>query len=491
MISTNLKKNESSDIDNKPIPMEDELSRVNREMYERNLELSVRNRTLSILRTMYEIINTSLGLQKTASRLIDSIVQELNFQKGFIAISDHHTKTLRSLAVSTSFVNQNKNLTHSKHPFRNFEVPLNNKENFCVLSAIHKEQHFSNNLYDILNPLVTQEEADSIAEKFDIKTTIVYPIVFAHKVLGTLVLCMDKHVGLLSRSEVETLRELIEVVAIALERSQIYAALRDANQQLKELDHLKDEFVSVASHELRTPMTAIKSYLWMAVNGKGGELNDKQKYYLDRAYNSTDRLIKLVNDMLNVSRIEAGRVALEVKKIDINDLVEDTIIEVKPRADELGIKISLKKNRKLEKVIADPDKIKEVLINLIGNSLKFTPTQGKITINFQDTADFIHVNVTDTGSGIEKEDQTKLFQKFGLMKGSYTTNQSTQGTGLGLFICKSIINMHKGEIWASSEGRGTGAMFSFSLRKFNAKEFNQIKSEQDGKEAKEIIHTGL
>jgi signal transduction histidine kinase len=441
---------------------------------------------------MYEIINTSLGMEKTASRLIDAIVQELNFQKGFIAITDHHTKSLRSLAVSTSMELRDTEIANSKHPFKHFDISLRNKENFCVKSVLQKKERMSNALYDVLTPIVSEEEAHVIEQKFDIKTTVVYPITFADKVLGVLVLCLDKHIGFLSRAEVETLKELIEVVGIALERAQIYLALKNANQKLKDLDQLKDEFVSVASHELRTPMTAIKSYLWMALNGKGGELNEKQKYYLDRAYNSTDRLIKLVNDMLNVSRIEAGRVALDVQKIDMNVLIEDTIFEVKPRADELGLKVSLKKDPSLPKVIADPDKIKEVLINLLGNSLKFTPTGGKITVSFELKDGFLVTHVTDTGRGIEKEDLAKLFQKFGLLKGSYTTNQTTQqGTGLGLYICKSIVNLHKGDIWAFSEGRDKGAEVSFTLKIYNERDFNIIKSEQEGKEGKEIIHTGL
>ncbi|MEO6508586.1 MAG: HAMP domain-containing sensor histidine kinase [Patescibacteria group bacterium] len=470
---------------------EKELAQVNKDMYERNFELAIRNRTLSVLREMYEIINTSLGIEKTCTRLIEAIVKELKFQKGFIALCDKESHSLRTIALSSSPENVDKDLPHSKHPFKHFNVSLKDRDNFCVASVVGKHERMSNSLYDVLVPLVTEDEAITIESMLKIQTTVIYPIIFANKVLGTLVLCLDKHVGLLSRAEVETMKELMDVVAIAVERAQIYADLKLANEKLKELDHLKDEFVSVASHELRTPMTAVKSYLWMALNGKGGELNEKQKYYLDRAYMSTDRLIKLVNDMLNVSRIEAGRVSLSVDKVDLNTLSEEVIAEVKPRADELGLTIKLVKVSDLPPVIADSDKIKEVLINFIGNSLKFTLSGGVIEINFVKKEDMIITNVIDNGKGIMKEYQAKLFEKFGIIKGSYTTTSTSQGTGLGLYICKSIIKMHKGEIWAASEGKDKGSTFSFSLKVYNPKDLKLIQAEQESKEGKDIIRTAV
>ena len=148
------------------------------------------------------------------------------------------------------------------------------------------------------------------------------------------------------------------------------------------MDKLKDDFVSLASHELRTPMTAIKSYLWMALAGKGGEISGKLKFYLQRAYDATDRLIKLVNDMLNISRIESGRITISIQRVSLVKLVQDVVFEVMPRAQELGVKLSVTASLGVPDVIADSDKIKEVLINLIGNSLKFTPANGTITVSF-------------------------------------------------------------------------------------------------------------
>jgi len=274
------------------------------------------------------------------------------------------------------------------------------------------------------------------------------------------------------------------------------ASLEQANVRLKELDHLKDEFVSVASHELRTPMTAIRSYLWMALQGKGGPLTEKQKYYLDRSYNSTVRLIKLVNDMLNVSRIESGRMSFEFGQVDMLKLVDEVIGEVKPKADELGIRINVGALRAMPvqdalMVIADADKIKEVMINLIGNSLKFTPQGGEISIGFSVKDGSVVTSVKDSGQGIEKDDLGRLFQKFGMIKGSYVTNQkASQGTGLGLYISKNIVQKQGGQMWAESEGKGKGAVFSFSLKVFDRAQMEKMTAGYP-KEGLGIIHSEI
>ena len=160
---------------------------------------------------------------------------------------------------------------------------------------------------------------------------------------------------------------MVGVIGIAIDNALLYQNIQGANERLKQLDRLKDDFVSVASHELRTPMTAIKSYLWMAIDGQGGPLNDKQKYYVDRGLESVERLIKLVNDMLNISRIESGRLTVEMSSVDIVKLVKSVIEEVGPRSKELGLSVEVEVGDGVPLVMADVDKIKEVVYNLIGN----------------------------------------------------------------------------------------------------------------------------
>jgi len=238
--------------------------------------------------------------------------------------------------------------------------------------------------------------------------------------------------------------------------------LQIANTRLKELDRLKNDFVSIASHELRTPMTAIRSYLWMALKRPDFPLSLKMEKYLSRAYISTERLINLVNDMLNVSRIESGSIEIKPKEFDIQVLIDEIISMVVPKATEKNIKIEVNKT-KIPTVFADQDKVTQVVLNLLGNALKFTPIDGKISVNFFSDGKVVETSVHDSGVGISKDDLPKLFQKFGRLDNSYAAAATSGGTGLGLFISKSLVDLMHGKIWAVSEGSGKGATFTFSL----------------------------
>lgn len=234
------------------------------------------------------------------------------------------------------------------------------------------------------------------------------------------------------------------------------------NSKLHNLDHLKDDFVSVASHELRTPMTAIRSYVWMALHKPDVPLTEKLKKYLYRTLVSTERLINLVNDMLNVSRIEAGKIEIDPKPFDIVVLVKEVMEEVKVKADEKLIKLQVLE-QKLPSVFADPDKVHQILLNLVGNALKFTPPDGVISVGFFTDGNMIEISVKDTGAGISKEDLAKLFHKFSRLDNSYVAMGVSGGTGLGLYISKSLVDLMRGRIWASSEGLNKGTTFAFSL----------------------------
>jgi signal transduction histidine kinase len=157
--------------------------------------------------------------------------------------------------------------------------------------------------------------------------------------------------------------------------------LKNANEQLKELDKLKDEFLSIASHDLRTPMTAIKGYLWMAINGRAGKIeNPALKRYLDISYSSAERMIQLINDLLNVSRIKAGRVQMVFEEFDLKNIIDQVFAEIMSKTSEKSILLKYEAEAALPKVVLDKQRFPEVLQNLIGNAVKFTPEKGKITV---------------------------------------------------------------------------------------------------------------
>lgn len=237
--------------------------------------------------------------------------------------------------------------------------------------------------------------------------------------------------------------------------------LKAANEKLELLDKLKDEFVSVASHELRTPMTAIKSYTWLVLHGKAGPLTPKAQEYIDRVYQSTERLIHLVNEMLDVSRIEGGRVKLSLESFDPAKLLTDIREEFTARTSEKNIHLSIEPDSSITELSADREKIHQVLENLIGNALKFTPQGGTIAVGMHKNGTSVEFQVTDSGMGIRAEDLPKLFQKFGRLENSLVAMPGNS-TGLGLYISKQYVELHSGTINVTSVF-GKGSTFSFTL----------------------------
>lgn len=251
--------------------------------------------------------------------------------------------------------------------------------------------------------------------------------------------------------------------ALTVENSKVNRQLSEANQKLKDLDKVKDEFVSITSHELRTPMTAIRSYAWMALHRSDTPLSKTMEKYLVRVLISTERMINLVNDMLNISRIESGRVEISLEPVDMISLCRDIVDEVyysKSTAKDIQITLL---EESLPKVSADPEKLRQVLINVVGNAVKFSPHGGKVTIGFFADGKTVETYVKDQGPGISKVDLGRLFQKFGRLDNTYTDAATVPGSGLGLFISKSLIELMRGKIWASSEGLGKGTTFTIAM----------------------------
>ena len=240
--------------------------------------------------------------------------------------------------------------------------------------------------------------------------------------------------------------------------------LRAANVRLAELDQLKDEFVSIASHELRTPMTAIKSYLWLCLFRTKGVLPDTARQHLQVAYAATERLLLLVKDLLTVSQLEAGRLRLHLEHINVLEMVRTITQEATLQAQEKDVKIMMK--TEVEELHAELDQVKvvEVIQNILGNAIKFSPAHSTVKVYIEEMVDQISFSIQDHGQGISVADQKLLFKKFGVLQHRYRTSIQ-QGTGLGLYIAQQFTQLHGGEITVSS-GFGEGTTFVITLPKY-------------------------
>ncbi len=253
-------------------------------------------------------------------------------------------------------------------------------------------------------------------------------------------------------------------IAIVIERSRLYERLKSANEKLEQINRLKNEFISMVSHELRTPMTTIKGFVSIVLNEETGPLNDQQRHFLETSDRAIDRLTLLVSDLLDISRIEAGQIKMQLRPTSLKDVCQRLAASFVPQFKVQNLELTLHIPEPLPLVLADPDRITQVLDNLLSNALKFT-TKGGITLSATDKGDFVMVSVKDTGSGIPKEEHDKIFDKFYQIKvgGGYPS----KGTGLGLAIVKSIVESHRGKVWVESEP-GKGAEFRFILPRARA-----------------------
>ncbi|HEY4509711.1 MAG TPA: ATP-binding protein [Candidatus Paceibacterota bacterium] len=234
-----------------------------------------------------------------------------------------------------------------------------------------------------------------------------------------------------------------------------------ANEELKRLDKAKSEFVSIASHQLRTPLTASKGYVSLVLDGTYGVLEEKFKKPLRNVYESNERLIRLVNDLLSLSRIESGKMKLEREPADITEIVQSVIDELQIKAEERGLKLIFEKSALTPfQAQLDKEKIRNVVLNLIDNAIRYTK-KGSITTTIAKENNIIRLAVQDTGEGMTKEEIAKLFESFS--RGQAGEKLSTEGAGLGLYIARQFVEMHKGKIWATSEGKGKGSTFHVEL----------------------------
>jgi signal transduction histidine kinase len=257
----------------------------------------------------------------------------------------------------------------------------------------------------------------------------------------------------------ELLRTFATQSALALQNARLFRELADKSRQLEVASQHKSEFLANMSHELRTPLNAIIGFSEVLSEGLFGETNEKQTEYLQDILESGQHLLSLINDILDLSKIEAGRMELELADFHLPQAIENALVLVRERALRRGIALEQAIDPRLAQIRGDERKVKQVLLNLLSNAIKFTPEGGRIGVQALSHDAFVEVSVSDTGVGIAPADQEAIFEEFRQVG---TAAKKVEGTGLGLTLSRKFVELHGGRIWVESQ-LGTGSTFTFTL----------------------------
>ena len=251
------------------------------------------------------------------------------------------------------------------------------------------------------------------------------------------------------------------LVKSVIKEIELRAELERAYQELERIDTAKTEFLSMASHQLRTPLGIIKGYISMMLEGDYGEIPEKLKEKLKNTYVSNDRLVKLVNDLLDITRLEMGKIELSLERASIGEIISGVVEEMKVAAENKGLYLKWEKPKvALPEMSLDKNKIRQVILNLVDNAIKYTE-KGGVTIKFKILDTKYQIQVIDTGVGMEKEEMENLFEI--MARGRAGLQYWMQGTGLGLYTARKFVEMHGGRVWAESAGKNKGSTFYIEL----------------------------
>ena len=337
-------------------------------------------------------------------------------------------------------------------------VPLRKGEGLMGRAAEMREPI---QIPDITQPGAYESSVRDTLVRFGYRALLAVPLLREDQIIGSLSF-NRKAPGEFTPEVVEVLKTFATQSALAIQNARLFREIADKSAQLEAASRHKSEFLANMSHELRTPLNAIIGFSEVLTERMFGELNDKQDEYLKDIHASGQHLLSLINDILDLSKIEAGRMELERSDFDLPNAIENALILVRERASRRGIKLGSTIDERLGVISGDERKVKQVLLNLLSNALKFTPEGGRIEAGARLYDGVAEVSVADTGVGIAPEDQEAVFEEFRQVG---TADKKAEGTGLGLALSRKFIELHGGRIWVESEvGKGSTFRFTLPLR---------------------------
>jgi signal transduction histidine kinase len=308
-------------------------------------------------------------------------------------------------------------------------------------------------------------------KKMPLKSIYQVKLIVRRHLVGVLVVGFYEPVGAVGEAQTLLIDRLSESIGVALdnkllfeENQHIVRQLRVSNNKLRELDEAKDDFVSMASHQLRTPLTSVKGYVSMVLEGDAGKINEAQRKLLTQSYYSSQRMVYLIADLLNVSRLRTGKFVINNAPVNLANLVEEEIMQLKETAANRNLKLTYDKPKNFPELMLDETKIRQIVMNFSDNAIYYTPAGGHINIKLLDLEKTVEMRVEDNGIGVPRSERAHLFTKF--YRAGNARQARPDGTGLGLFMAKKVIIAQGGAlIFETKEGKGSTFGFVFSKHK--------------------------
>ncbi len=422
---------------------------------------------LSTLNQTGAAIASTLDIDKLLTTVLRMLVENLGFARLLLMLYDSD----RGVAFGARTAGVSEEVERA---VRDVELPVKDDGSLHAQLLIHGRPVLTEDIDaagDQMDPLLF-----ALSRQVGVISFVCAPLKSKQRILGYV--GADRGAQRCSQEDLELLITLASHIAVAIDNAQAYhqlekltltlerrvqertQELQTANEKLQELDRLKSAFVSIASHELRTPMTSIKGYVENMLEGLTGILSEKQAHYLGRVKHNVERLTRLINQLLDLSRLDARVLELVLEPLSVHEVVTEVIDSFRPLAQEKSLTLTERHAGELPPILADRDKLNQILTNLIQNAVKFTPTGGEVLVESQVRKDgLVQTCVSDTGCGIPPHELDKVFERF--FRGESAPAEA-RGTGLGLTITKSLIEMHGGRIWVESV-IGKGSRFFFTM----------------------------
>lgn len=446
--------------------------RTDLELNKAQEELDKRLNGLDALQKTSRLISTTLDENEIFKRLDQSLIVDLGFEKNLICIYDKNQALQCRLNVGFS-PEDVQFVAASLEKEKGIAQALKEGRAFTsAASSSHSHRSPGGE-----EPAGKQAK-ESIIRIFDVQHFVLTPILTQDNISGILFVGNRSNTSAITEGDEELVSVLANQIGQALENARLFEQAYGASQALeskvqertkqlasaleevKLINKTKSEFISAVSHELRTPLTSIKGYASLLITGKLGAVPEAVKERLEKINAHSDNLVKMVNNLLDIARIESGRGEMKMEKCDITAIIETARDLLTPQMREKNLQWKAGIAADVPALTLDKHQAERVFINLISNAIKFTPEKGTITVRVRHDPHAATIEVSDTGIGVSKEDLNKLFDEF--YRVDNAINQNVKGTGLGLSLVKKIIEAHQGRIWVTSElNRGT--TFHFTL----------------------------